>query len=137
MISVVISAYNEQECIDELARRLQGVFDGMPEHHFEVILVDNGSWDVTYQLMLAVRESDPRFKLVQLARNFGMDGGITAGLRYARGDAAVIMTADLQDPPELIPEFVARWSEGYENVYGVVTARTGTGFVRRTNPRLF
>jgi glycosyltransferase involved in cell wall biosynthesis len=137
LISIVISAYNEQECMQELARRLQGVFDEMPQYDFEVILVENGSHDATYPLMLAINESDPRFKLVQLARNFGMDGGISAGLLHARGDAAVIMTADLQDPPELIPSFIAKWEEGYENVYGIVTSRRGTGPIRRANSKLF
>ena len=75
LISVVISAYNEQECVEELARRLCAVFDESPEYDFEVILVDNGSRDATYAFMLAIHESDGRFKLVQLARNFGMDGG--------------------------------------------------------------
>jgi glycosyltransferase involved in cell wall biosynthesis len=137
LISVVISAYNEQECVQELARRLQGVFVELSQYDFEVILVENGSHDATYPLMLTINASDSRFKLVQLARNFGMDGGITAGLAYARGDAAVIMTADLQDPPELILEFVAKWEEGYENVYGIVTSRVGTGVVRRANSKLF
>jgi dolichol-phosphate mannosyltransferase len=136
-ISVVIPAYNEQDNVDELGRRLSAVFAGLPAYDFEVIVVENGSLDATHERLLALAARDPRFRIVQLARNFRMDGGVTAGLTYATGDAAVVMTADLQDPPELLPSFVAKWEQGYENVYGVVTARRGTGPVRRMNSRLF
>ncbi|CAA9500195.1 MAG: glycosyl transferase, family 2 [uncultured Solirubrobacteraceae bacterium] len=137
LISVIIPAYNERDCVDELARRLAAVFDSLPAYDFEAIVVENGSLDDTYERLVAVRERDPRFKIVQLARNFRMDGGITAGLDYATGDAAVIMTADLQDPPELIAQFVAKWEEGYENIYGIVTDREGTGPIRTFNSKAF
>ena len=137
MISVITSAYNEADCVDELARRLVAVFDALPRYDFEVIIVENGSNDETFAFLEDVRRRDPRFKIVQLARNFRMDGGITAGLEHAHGDAAVLMTADLQDPPEMIPEFITRWEEGYENVYGIVTVRKGTGRIRSVNSRLF
>lgn len=136
-VSVVTSAYNEVDCVDELARRLSAVFETMPDYEFEVLVVENGSTDGTYERLEEIRKTDPRFKIIQLARNFHMDGGITAGLAFADGDAVVLMAADLQDPPELIPEFVARWEEGYENIFGVVTARRGTHWLRRTNSRLF
>jgi dolichol-phosphate mannosyltransferase len=84
-----------------------------------------------------IYEKDNRFKTIQLARNFRMDGGLTAGLHYATGDAVVLMTADLQDPPELISEFIKKWEEGYENVYMVVTKRTGTGPIRTFNSKAF
>jgi dolichol-phosphate mannosyltransferase len=136
-ISVITSAFNEADCVDELARRLSAVFDSMPRYDFDVIVVENGSTDGTFERLQAIRERDPRFRIVQLARNFRMDGGITAGLEGADADAVVLMTADLQDPPEMIPEFIARWEEGYENVYGVVTARRGTNWLRRLNSRMF
>jgi dolichol-phosphate mannosyltransferase len=136
-ITVITSAYNEAECIDELARRLGVVFDQLDQYDFEAIVVENGSEDETFERLEAIRAKDPRFKIVQLARNFRMDGGITAGLSEADGDAVVLMTADLQDPPEMIPRFVAQWEAGYENVYGIVTARNGTGLIRRMNSRLF
>ena len=136
-IVVVTSAYNEAECIDELSRRLAAVFDQMPAYDFETIVVENGSDDNTFEKLEAIHRRDPRFKVVQLARNFRMDGGLTAGLASVDGDAVVLMTADLQDPPEMIPRFVAKWEEGYENVYGIVTARRGTGALRRMNSRLF
>jgi polyisoprenyl-phosphate glycosyltransferase len=136
-ISVVIPAYNEEDCVDELALRLQRVFSGEKEYHFEVIIVENGSTDKTWEKLLRINASDSRFKLVQLSRNFRMDGGITAGLEYAKGDACVLMTADLQDPPEMISKFLREWENGWENIYGVVTRREGTNFLRRINSSLF
>lgn len=137
LISIVVPAYNEQDNVDELVSRLQGVFSANPAYDFEAIIVENGSLDHTYEKLLAAHQRDQRFKILQLARNFRMDGGVTAGLNYAKGDAAVIMTADLQDPPELITEFIKKWEEGYENVYGIVTKRNGTNAVRRFNSQLF
>src|SRR5438445_8326540 len=100
-------------------------------------MVENGSSDSTYQTMLKIHREDQRFKIVRLSRNFRMDGGITAGLQYASGDAAVIMTAALKDPPELITQFLKKWEEGYENVYGIVQKRPGTSPIRRVNSQLF
>ena len=136
-ISVVTSAYNEAECIEELAQRLADVFDQLSDYECEAIVVENGSEDDTFERLEEIRARDPRFKILQLARNFRMDGGLTAGLAYADGDAVVFMTADLQDPPEMIPKFVAQWEAGYENVYGIVTARRGTGRMRSINSRMF
>lgn len=137
LVSIVVPAYNESECVDELARRLGAMMDSEPTYDFEAIIVENGSFDDTYEKLLAIRDADPRFKIIQLARNFRMDGGLTAGLEHATGDAAVIMTADLQDPPELIPTFLRRWEEGYENVYMIVSERQGTGPLRRFNSEAF
>jgi glycosyltransferase involved in cell wall biosynthesis len=137
LISVVIPAYNERDNIDELGRRLGLVFDAEDRYDWEAILVENGSADDTYDMAVALHDRDPRFKVLQLARNFRMDGGLTAGLQHARGDAAVVMAGDLQDPPEVIPAFLRRWEEGYEIVYQIVTARQGTGPVRRFNSWLF
>ena len=124
LISVVVPAYNEGECVDELARRLKLVFDQMADKYdFEVIIVENGSHDDTYEKLIEIHEADPRFSVIQLSRNFLMEGGMIAGLQAATGDACVIMCADLQDPPELIPEFIALWEQGYENIYQVVTSR--------------
>lgn len=131
LISIVIPAYNEEEVVDELKRRLQSMMDGNPRYNFEVIIVENGSFDSTYNKLLKIHAEDSRFKILQLSRNFRCDGGITAGLQYVSGDAAVIMMADLQDPPELIPQFLEKWEEGYDIVYTVVLKRNGTGPARR------
>ena len=136
-ISIVIPAYNERDNVDELAARLQKVCSKNPNYDFEVIIVENGSEDDSFEKLKVIHERDKRFKILQLARNFRMDGGLTAGMQYAKGDALVIMTADLQDPPELISEFILKWEEGYENVYGIVTKRIGTNWIRRLNSHLF
>jgi glycosyltransferase involved in cell wall biosynthesis len=137
LISVIVPAYNEEECVEELARRLALVFDENPKYDFEAIIVENGSIDRTWELLQKIHQRDQRFKTIQLARNFRMDGGLTAGINFASGDAAVLMTADLQDPPELISEFIKKWEEGFENVYMVVTKRTGTGPIRTFNSKAF
>lgn len=137
LISIIVPAYNEEDCVAELARRLALVFDANPKYDFEAIIIENGSVDNTWTLLQAIHNNDPRFKIIQLARNFRMDGGLTAGLHYASGDAAVLMTADLQDPPELITDFVRKWEEGYQNIYMIVTRRKGTGPIRRFNSRAF
>jgi dolichol-phosphate mannosyltransferase len=137
LISIVIPAYNEEEVLDELKKRLQSMMDNIPRYDFEVIIVENGSFDSTYDRLLKIHAEDSRFKVVQLSRNFRCDGGITAGLQYASGDAVVIMMADLQDPPELVPQFLEKWEEGYDIVYTVVLKRNGTGLARRFFSRMF
>lgn len=136
-ISIVVPAYNEEACIDELARRLDEVFTKQSDYDFEVIVVENGSTDRTLERLVKIRENDDRYRIVELARNYRPEGGLTAGLSYASGDAVVLMCADLQDPPELIHDFIEKWEEGYEHVYGVVTRRQGTSLVRRINARAF
>jgi polyisoprenyl-phosphate glycosyltransferase len=131
LISIVIPAYNEEEVLDELKRRLEGVMDANRSYDFEVIIVENGSFDTSFEKLIEINRVDPRFKVVQLSRNFGCDGGITAGLKYASGEAAVIMNADLQDPPEMIDKFIEKWEEGYEVVYGIIDKRMGISIMRK------
>ena len=137
LISIIIPAYNEEDCIDELVKRLKAVFHSEPHYDFEAVIVENGSVDTTWAQLQRIAEDDPRFKILKLSRNFRMDGGLTAGLDYVIGDACVLMTADLQDPPELIPTFLRKWEEGYENVFGIVTKREGTGPIRTMNSKMF
>jgi dolichol-phosphate mannosyltransferase len=137
LISIVIPAYNETACVDELALRLKAIFSSEDKYDFDCIFVENGSEDDTFLKLLAINQEDSRFKIIQLARNFRMDGGLTAGLSVVNGDACVLMTADLQDPPELIPDFIRLWESGFENIYGVVTRRDGTGWLRAMNSKMF
>lgn len=137
LISLIIPAYNEEACVEELVSRLQALFSRENNYNFEVIIIENGSEDSTWEKLHAAANKDSRFKIIQLSRNFRMDGGLTAGLDYVTGDACVLMTADLQDPPELISDFLRKWEEGYENIYGIVTKRTGTGPIRTLNSRMF
>ena len=137
LISLIIPAYNEEDCVDELAKRLKAVFHSEPQYDFEAVIIENGSIDTTWEKLQRIAEEDSRFKILKLSRNFRMDGGLTAGLDYVTGDACVLMTADLQDPPELIPTFLRKWEEGYENIFGIVTKREGTGPIRTMNSKMF
>ena len=137
LISLIAPAYNEEDCVEELARRLKAVFDSESQYEFEAVIVENGSLDSTWMKLQNIAEQDSRFKILKLSRNFRMDGGLTAGLDNIKGDACVLMTADLQDPPELIPQFLRYWEQGYENIYGVITKREGTGPIRTMNSKLF
>ncbi len=138
LISIVISAYNEELCIRELARKLREFMTRMSKYDFEVIFVDHGSTDKTFELMRKVNEADPRFKIVQLSKNFGIvDYGYSAGIAYASGDAVVLMNADLQDPPEVVAKFIEKWEQGYEIVYGIITKREGVSLIRRIISPLF
>jgi len=136
-VTIVIPAYNEEECVDELTSRLKVVFDAETQYKWHALIVENGSTDRTWDKLQKISESDSRFRILRLSRNFRMDGGLTAGLEYVDTDACVLMTADLQDPPELIPAFLRKWEQGYENIFGVVEERQGTSFLRRFNSRLF
>jgi len=138
LISIVVPAYNEGACVEELVRRLQLVFATLADRYdFEAIIVENGSVDDTYAKLLAIHASDSRFKIVRLQRNFDMEGGMCAGIAHASGDACVIMAGDLQDPPELIHEFVTKWEDGYDNVYQIVTKRSDNSLFRRIAAQTF
>ena len=134
--SIVIPVFNERANLDELARRLRDLFPKL-DGNTEVILVDDGSSDGSIDFMMALSESDPRFKVIQLSRNFGHQIAITAGLDYAAGQAVAIMDGDLQDPPEMILEMAAKWREGFEVVYAVRAAREGESKFKQATARFF
>jgi dolichol-phosphate mannosyltransferase len=119
-----VPVYNEEESITELVPRLREIMDKL-DGPAEAVLVDDGSTDSSYRLMLEARDVDPRFKVIQLSRNFGHQIAITAGMDNASGQAVVVMDADLQDPPGVILEMAAKWQEGYEVVYAVRQRRDG------------
>jgi glycosyltransferase involved in cell wall biosynthesis len=128
--SFVIPAWNEEDVLPELHQRLATVADGL-DGASEMIFVDDGSTDRTFELLISLRDRDPRCKIVRLSRNFGHQAAITAGLDVAGGEAVIVLDADLQDPPELIPTLIARWREGYEVVFGVRGHREGEGLLHR------
>ena len=136
-ISIIIPAFNEEDCIPELVNRLRTVFENESAYQFETLLIENGSLDSTFEIMKKSIGNDLRFKIIKLSRNFRMDGGLTAGLEFATGDACIWMTADLQDPPENISMFLREWENGYKSVYGIVTKRVGTSVVRKINSNIF
>jgi dolichol-phosphate mannosyltransferase len=125
LISIVGPVFNEAELIDEFYRRTRTVMDSLSARHFELIFVDDGSTDSSYERMAAIAAADPRVSVVRLSRNFGHQIAITAGVDHARGDAVVIIDTDLQDPPEVIKSFLQKWDEGCEVVYGMRERRAG------------
>ena len=138
LISVAIPVYNEEKNLPELALRLQNVFNSLKDiYEFEVVFCENGSSDSSLSVLQQLMANDSRFKIVRLVRNFYMEGGMMAALAEVKGDACVIMSSDLQDPPELIPAFIKKWEEGYENVYAVITKRHGEGILRRGAAQTF
>ncbi|MCB0099894.1 MAG: glycosyltransferase family 2 protein, partial [Caldilineaceae bacterium] len=122
--SVVVPIWNEEQVIPELYKRVVDVMDRQ-EESWELICVNDGSRDGSLKLLLALREQDARVKVVDFSRNFGHQVAITAGADFAEGDAVIVMDADLQDPPSVIEEMIARWRDGYEVAYAVRTSRVG------------
>jgi glycosyltransferase involved in cell wall biosynthesis len=136
VLSVVIPLLNEEAVLPETYRCLKGHLDALGER-YEIIFVDDGSTDRSREILAGFARRDPCVRVVVLSRNFGHEMGTTAGLRHARGQAAIVMDADMQDPPELIPEFLARWREGYQVVYGVREERKGETTLKRLTSFLF
>jgi dolichol-phosphate mannosyltransferase len=135
-LSFVIPVYNESVNVVPLARRIVAASEATGVHDFEVIFVENGSRDATEAMVRDLHRADPRMKMVQLSRNFGYQGGLTAGLMYARGEWVAVLDGDQQDPPELIPRMLAKAQEGFEVVYGVRRKRK-EGFLQRLAYRAF
>jgi len=135
-ISVVAPAFNEQETLAEFYRHVREVMDGLGEP-WELILVNDGSSDDTPQICRQLHVKDPHVCVVDFARNFGHQIAVTAGMDHARGEAIVTIDADLQDPPEVIPDLVARWREGYQVVYGVRSEREGETWFKLLTARMF
>lgn len=135
-ISVAVPVYNEAQNLGPLVARLTAAL-ASTVRSFEVVFVDDGSTDATLETLRALNAADPRVKAVSFSRNFGKEIAIAAGLDFARGTAVVLMDADLQHPPEVIPEFIAKWREGYLNVYGVRRDRAGDPKLRSLLTNLF
>jgi polyisoprenyl-phosphate glycosyltransferase len=128
-LSVVVPVFNEEAVVEEFHRRASAVL--RPLGDYELIFVDDGSRDATLERLLKLRAADPRVKVLELSRNFGHQSALTAGLEASSGKAVVAIDADLQDPPELIPELVKKWKEGHEVVYAVRTSREGETLFKR------
>jgi polyisoprenyl-phosphate glycosyltransferase len=127
--SIVIPVFNEQDTLPELGRRVGELLDRL-DGPSEVVLVDDGSADESWSLIDELSARDPRFKGIQLSRNFGHQLAITAGMDFANGNAVIIMDADLQDPPEVVVEMAGRWRDGYDVVYAVREERAAAAFYR-------
>ena len=140
LLSIIVPVKDEEQAIAPFVERVGEVVGGIASvggDRFEILFVDDGSTDGTLDAIRRAHDSDPRVRAISLSRNFGKEAALTAGLDHARGEAVVPMDVDLQDPPEVLPEMVAKWREGHEMVFGVRRSRTEDSFVKRATAGLF
>ena len=136
LVSVVVPAFNEEAVLPQFHRTITAALAGLP-YRFEIVYINDGSTDGTLGIIKQLRESDEQITLIDLSRNFGKEIALTAGLQKAAGDAVVVIDADLQDPPELIPELIQEWQNGYDVVYAQRTHRKGESLLKRTTAHFF
>ena len=136
-ISIVVPAYNEEEALPFLYERLTNLLNSIENYEFEVLFINDGSKDKTLEIIKELRQKDERFCYVNLSRNFGKEVAMMAGLDYAKGDAVIFIDADLQDPPELIPELIKYWEEGYDDVYAKRKSRDGETFLKKITSKMY
>jgi len=136
LLSVIVPVFNEKDVLDEFYKRTSKVLGTIP-FEAEIIFVNDGSTDSSLELLTHLRKQDPRTAIVDLSRNFGKEVAMTAGLDHSSGDIVVIIDADLQDPPELIPELIRHWQDGYDVVYAKRSSRQGETLLKRLTARIF
>lgn len=136
-ISIVIPAYNEEEVLNKLIERLAILINNTPKYEFEVIFVNDGSKDKTLEILEEIAQKEKRLKILSFSRNFGHQAAVTAGIKYVTGDAVVIIDADLQDPPELIPQMIELWEQGNEVIYGKRKKRKGESAFKLLSAKMF
>ena len=136
-ISIIIPAYNEEESLPILYERLNKLMNEITNYEFEVLFVNDGSKDKTIEIIKQLRKKDNRICYVDFSRNFGKEIAMIAGLDYAKGDAVIFMDADLQDPPELIPELIKYWEEGYDDVYARRSSRKGETWLKKFTSKMY
>ncbi|MBQ7201910.1 glycosyltransferase family 2 protein [Candidatus Saccharibacteria bacterium] len=137
IITIIIPAYNEEESLPKCLERVTKLIDKEKAYNFEVLLVDDGSKDKTVDIIKKKREEDKRFNYVTFSRNFGKEIAIMAGMDYAKGDAVIFIDADLQDPPEVIPELIKYWEEGYDDVYAKRRSRKGETWLKKWTSKMY
>lgn len=136
-ISILIPAYNEQGVLPMLFERLEVLAKNQKDYSFEFLFVNDGSRDQTLEIIKSYAEKDPRVAYINLSRNFGKEIAMIAGLDHVSGDATVIIDADLQDPPELIPQMIELWEQGYDDVYARRKSRAGESFIKKKTSEWF
>ena len=136
-VSIIIPAYNEEESLPLLYDRLTKVISSMKNYEFEMLFINDGSKDKTLQIIKQYRAKDNRVSYVDFSRNFGKEIAMIAGLDYAKGDCVIFIDADLQDPPELIPELIKYWEEGYDDVYARRKSRKGETFLKKFTSKMY
>ena len=136
-ISIIIPAYNEEESLPLLYDRLSKVILNLKNYEFELLFINDGSKDNTLKIIKELREKDSKISYVDFSRNFGKEVAMIAGLDYAKGDCVIFIDADLQDPPELIPELIKYWEEGYDDVYARRKSRKGETFLKKFTSKMY
>ena len=136
-ISIIVPAFNEEESLPYLYERLNKLMDTNKNYEFEILFVNDGSKDKTIELIKEYRAKDSRYCYVDFSRNFGKEVAMIAGLDYATGDCVIFIDADLQDPPELIPELIKYWEEGYDDVYARRRSREGETFLKKFTSKMY
>ena len=136
-ISVIIPMYYEEEVVEECYNKMKNVLSKMQNYEYEIICINDGSRDKTLQILEEIAREDKTVKVISFSRNFGHQPAVTAGLKYVSGDCAVIIDADLQDPPELIPEMVKLWEDGNEVIYGKRKKREGESVFKLLTAKMF
>ena len=136
-VSIIIPAYNEEETLPLLYERLKKLMDSIDNYEFEILFINDGSKDKTLEIIKMLRAQDNRINYVNLSRNFGKEIAMIAGLDYATGDCVVFMDADLQDPPELISEFLKYWEQGYDDVYARRKSRKGETWLKKFTSKMY
>lgn len=136
-ISVVIPMYNEEEVVKTSYLRIEKVLEELKQYEYEIIFIDDGSKDKTLELLQEIAKENEKVKILSFSRNFGHQVAVTAGIQYVIGDAVIIMDADLQDPPELIPEMIALWEEGNEVIYAQRKSRKGESAFKLLTAKMF
>ena len=136
-VTIIIPAYNEEASLPFLYERIEKLINSIDNYEFEILFVNDGSKDKTIELIKEYREKDSRISYVDFARNFGKETAMIAGLDYATGDCVIFMDADLQDPPELIPEMLKYWEEGYDDVYAQRRSRKGETWLKKFTSKMY
>ena len=136
-ISLVIPMYYEEQVAEECYKRVTKVLKDLKEYNYEIIFINDGSKDKTLEILENLAKTDDNVKIISFSRNFGHQAAVTAGLKYVSGDAIIIMDADLQDPPELIPDMLEYWKNGYEVIYGKRKKRDGESAFKLFTAKVF
>ena len=137
LLSIVVPCFNEEAVLQETHFRMSRMAARLTDLDYEIVYVDDGSHDGTASILEQLQLSDPHVRVLRLSRNFGHQVAVTAGLEHAAGDAVVLIDADLQDPPDVIPQMVARWREGYDVAYGERVSRDGETHFKIATARAF
>ena len=137
LVSIVVPMFNEREVVGSFHERITTALSSAIDLDYDLIFVDDGSTDESFDIAEDLARTDPRVSVVKLSRNFGHQIAISAGLNHANGDCVVIIDIDLQDPPEMIPRMVEKWRQGFDVVYGVRTSRHGESFLKLATARAF